>query len=548
MVIHIRISKGLICIVFTFFLLINIISSGGHFDWRDGVETFVVTESMILKNSAKSHSDIPSIKELYGKSYDQHNITMGPQPFYGPRSLLLAAIAVPFYLAATTALSISPILVTGLFVNSVIIALISLVVFLFSWKMYGSRRLAFILSLIFNVCSFVWPYNSSLYPQPLQALLIFTPAYFAYMSLHYYRSFICYYTGPISNVSNNLAEKNLAIIFALVGGILLGFSVFAHPSSVIVIPGFIGYFVYSTIRFRKMVLISFLGSLAIVLFFMGLVNFWRFGSISEFGYFEYGSLIVHGGWEGLLGLWVSPGHGLLFYFPILIILPFALKRMSRVKENRRVAFLIIYITVVNWLFIGTLSYDEPISWSGAFAWGPRYMILLLPFFVLSLGSLLIHLKRANWYVLKLSAIILLCVSGFAVNLIGKLVWVSYVANYIWEYYKLQTLFTNYWSIVTWNPFYSTILLHYRVLMDGDFVSQLRPSYYSGTVNHYVNYGLIPCSYDLYIYCNFGFLPVLGISGIVIFLGTIILQIRRENTYIIKCTQKFRNAINTKLKV
>jgi hypothetical protein len=238
----------------------------------------------------------------------------------------------------------------------------------------------------------------------------------------------------------------------------------------------------------------------------------------------------------------------LFYFPILIILPFALKRMSRVKENRRVAFLIIYITVVNWLFIGTLSYDEPISWSGAFAWGPRYMILLLPFFVLSLGSLLIHLKRANWYVLKLSAIILLCVSGFAVNLIGKLVWVSYVANYIWEYYKLQTLFTNYWSIVTWNPFYSTILLHYRVLMDGDFVSQLRPSYYSGTVNHYVNYGLIPCSYDLYIYCNFGFLPVLGISGIVIFLGTIILQIRRENTYIIKCTQKFRNAINTKLKV
>ena len=179
----------------------------------------------------------------------------------------------------------------------------------------------------------------------------------------------------------------------MVGGILLGFSVFAHPSSVIVIPGFIMYFIYSTPRRSKKVLVSFLYWLAAVLFFMGLVNFWRFGSFSEFGYYGYGSLFVHGGWEGLIGLWVSPGHGLLFYFPIVILLPFALKRMSRYKENRRVAFLIIYITAVNWLFVGTLSYDEPISWSGAFAWGPRYMILLLPFFVLSLGRLVNMFER-----------------------------------------------------------------------------------------------------------------------------------------------------------
>jgi hypothetical protein len=528
MVFHHKNSKGLICLVFSFFLLINILSTGGHFDWRDGVETFVVTESMIIKNSAKSHADIPSVKELYGKTYDQHNITSGPQPFYGPRSLLLSAIAVPYYHAATAALSISPILVTGLFVNSMIIALISLVIFLFSLEMYGSKRIAFILGLIFNVGSFVWPYNTSLYPQPLQTLLIFASAFYIYISLHSFPSFICYYTGPKNTVYTNPVGEKRALIFSMIGGILLGFSVFAHPSSAIVIPGFIVYFIYSTLRWSKRALTSFLVSLATVLFFMGLVNTWRFGSFSEFGYYDYGSLNVHGGWEGLLGLWLSPGHGLLFYFPIVILLPFALKKMSRNKENRRLAFLIIYVTVVNWLFVGTLSYDEPISWSGAFAWGPRYMILLLPFFVLSLGSLLTRLKRGNLYVLKLSAIILLCVSGFAINLIGKLVWVSYVANYIWEYYKLQMLFTNYWSIVTWNPYFSTILLHYRVLMDADFVSQIKPSYYSGTVNHYVNYGLIPCSYDLYIFCKFGILPVLGLSGLAIFLGTIILQVKRRD--------------------
>jgi hypothetical protein len=528
MVFHNRISKGLISLVFSFFLLINVLSTGGHFDWRDGVETFVVTESMIIKSSAKSHSDVPSVKELYGKSYDQHNISSALQPYYGPRSLLLSAIAVPFYLAATTVLSISPILVTGLFVNSIIIALISLVVFLFSLEMYGSKRIAFILGLILNVCSFLWPYNTSLYPQPLQALLIFAPAYFIYISLHSYPSSICYHTRTRNGVYNNTAVERRVLIFAMVGGILLGFSVFAHPSSIIVIPGFIVYFIYSIPGRSKKMLASFLVSLAAVLIFMGLVNFWRFGSFSEFGYYGYGSLLVHGGWEGLIGLWVSPGHGLLFYFPIVILLPFALKRMSRYKENRRVAFLIIYITAINWLFVGTLSYDEPISWSGAFAWGPRYMILLLPFFVLSLGSILTWLKRGKLHIIKLSVIILLCVFGFGINLIGKLVWVSYVANYIWETYKLQMLYTNYWSIVTWNPFFSTILLHYRVLMDSDFVSEIKPTNYSGTVNHYVNYGLIPCSYDLYIFCKFGILPVLGISGIAIFLCTIILWVKKRD--------------------
>ena len=97
---HHRSSLGKICLVFSFFLLINVISAGGHFDWRDGVETFVVTESMVIKNSAKLHADVPSIKELYGKIYEQQNLTSKPQPYYAPRSLLLSAIAVPFYYAA----------------------------------------------------------------------------------------------------------------------------------------------------------------------------------------------------------------------------------------------------------------------------------------------------------------------------------------------------------------------------------------------------------------------------------------------------------------
>jgi hypothetical protein len=62
--------------VFSFFLILNVLTSGGQLDWRDGVETFIVTESVLTMGSAKLNSDIASIRELYGRSYDKYNGTM----------------------------------------------------------------------------------------------------------------------------------------------------------------------------------------------------------------------------------------------------------------------------------------------------------------------------------------------------------------------------------------------------------------------------------------------------------------------------------------
>jgi hypothetical protein len=523
MVIHKVITSIQAGMVFSFFLILNVLTSGGHLDWRDGVETFIVTESMVTMGSAELHSDVASIRELYGRSYDQYNGTSAPPPYYPPRSLLLSAIAVPFYYAAT-ALSLSPILVIGLFVNSVLIALTSLVVFAFSVEMYGSTKIAFLLGLIFNFSSFIWPYNTSLYPQPLQGLLVISSAYLIYRSEHLHRTFICSYSMFKINFicsSNWIASR---LFYVIASSVLIGLSVLAHPSSIILIPGFIVYFVFTPVIFSRKVLIIFLLSLAVVILLVGLVNSMRFNSFTEFGYYGYGSITVHGGWEGVLGLLVSPGFGILLYFPPVILVPFAIRGLIRKKESRHIAFLVVYVSVATLLFFGTLSYDEPVSWSGAFAWGPRYMILLLPFFVVALGSLLRALGRRR--VLQALAISVLFVSGFFVNIIGKLVWVSYVANYIWEKLELPTIAANYWSIVAWNPFYSPVILHLRVLTE-NFLSQIQPEYYYGTVNHYVNYGLLPCSYDLYLFCNFGIIPVLGTCGLAAVLGSLILMMQNN---------------------
>jgi hypothetical protein len=478
---------------------------------------------MVLKGSAKFHSDVPIVRELYPEIWVS-KYDLFSEPTYTPRSLLLSAIAIPFYYAAAV-LFISPVLMVGLFVNSIIIALISVVIFLFSMEIYGSKRIAFILSLIFSVCSFIWPYNTTLYPQPLQALMLIAPAYFVYRSVHLSPKFICSYSKQHYVKGGGDSSGREALVYIAVAGISLGLAVLAHPSSLIAIPGFLVYAAISTQWKRKKRLTSFLVSLAVVLLFIAFINYTRFGTLTEFGYYSQGSIDVHAGWEGLLGLWISPGFGILFYFPMVILLPIALKRLFGNKNNHGLSFLIIYIVSIFWLFVGTLSYDEPTSWSGAIAWGPRYMIAVLPFIVLSLGSILSRINRANLYSLKLLVIIALCASGFAINLIGKLTWVSYVASYMWEELLLQRLATNYLSMVAWHPIYSMIFLHFKVLTDNDFLSEIQPRDYHGTDYHFVTYGLAPCQYDIYLYCRLGIVPIVTLSGVATLLAAFILKVK-----------------------
>ena len=157
-------NKRLIVSVFFFFFLINVLTSGGHLDWWDGTEAFLVTESMVLKHSAKLHPDVPTLEKIPfdiaytvysnkviqtgNNSLSKETITL--EPVYTVRSLFLSAVGVPFYYLALAILS-PPLAVIGLFANSMLIAFTCAVVFCFSYEVYGKRWISFALSLIFGV-------------------------------------------------------------------------------------------------------------------------------------------------------------------------------------------------------------------------------------------------------------------------------------------------------------------------------------------------------------------------------------------------------------
>jgi hypothetical protein len=539
-------NKGLIFSVFFFFLIINLISTGGHTDMWDGMVTFLLAESMATKQSAKLHPDIPTISNseprdsvrtmihyevqnymiVTGKYADWIQQSMALEPIYSSRSLLLPAMSIPFYYAALAVL-LPPIFVIPLFVNSFIIALTSLVIFCFSLEIYNSRKIAFILSLIFTGCSFILPYNTSLFPQPLQTLLVITAAFFIIKSLHFHSSFICNYT------KFKIDDNKKALYFASLGGLFLGLSVFAHPTSIIVIPGFVVYSIFS-MRHNKKSLISFLLTLSIALFFMGLVNYLRFGSFTEFGYGSYfGTLSYNTGWTGLLGLLASPGKGLIFYFPIVFLLPLALKYMYR--ENKWLFFLIVYIISVHWLYFGTLGDTESRFWSGAIAWGPRYLVPVLPFITLAFGTLLARFKQSR--LLLKASLLILCISGFIINLPGTLVWSEYGTIYAWDKEGLNR-FPDSLEVIAWNLNYSPIILHTKVLMD-DYVHKIYAEQYLNTGWHYITYGLAPCSYDLYIFCKFGIIPVVALLAIGILLALKIM----DNGFVATSLRGLRTSIS-----
>lgn len=458
---------------------------------------------------------------------------------------LLVAISVPFYYLAT-ALSISPIFLVAFFVNSLIIALISLVVFCFSLDIYGSKKIALALAIIFTVCSFVLPYNTSLFPQPLQALCIISSAYFIYKSRDFDPLVSCTITKDEgSNNSNSKSVCNRKGTYLIVlGGVFLGLSVFAHPTSTVVIPGFVAYCVFY-MKYSKKKIIFFLISLAVMLVIVGFSNYFRFGSFTEFGYFRYASWSWSNlGWIGLVGLWASPGAGLVFFFPPVILLPVAFKFMYR--NNTGLFFLILYIIIVNWLYFGTLSYLEPISWSGGLAWGPRYLIPVLPFITIALGTVLTHLrnKKQKLSLFKVSIVMSLCAIGFIINLLGTIVWIYYFHLYSWEKEQIWRYGGDkIWDQETWNLHYSPILINIKILADY-YISDIQLKRFNGTGWHYVINGLVPCSYDTYIFCKFGIIPILMLFAALAILSIFIMitNLRNQIMMIMKAIRFKKNQL------
>jgi hypothetical protein len=207
------------------------------------------------------------------------------------------------------------------------------------------------------------------------------------------------------------------------------------------------------------------------------------------------------------------------------------------RQKKWLFFLIVYLFSVHWLYFGTLDDSESRFWSGAIAWGPRYFVPILPFITIALGTLLVRFKQSK--LLLKSSLLILCAAGFIINLPGVLVWSEYGTIYAWDREQLNR-FPDSLEVIAWNPGYSPIVLHAKILIE-DYVHKIHADQYTNTKWHYITYGLAPCSYDLYVFCKFGIFPI-----VVLMVVAIILAMKITNKSISKSLQGIKSSVNLRI--
>ncbi|MFP4445426.1 MAG: hypothetical protein ACLFPD_04175 [Desulfosudaceae bacterium] len=176
-------------------------------------------------------------------------------------------------------------------------------------------------------------------------------------------------------------------------GIMLGLALATHVSAVLFVPFFIVYAGWPqpawrpvTLRQKSLVFcrqaaVFVAGFLVPALAFAG-YNYARFGSIWEVGRtasqatMNYPQLALPV--EGLLGFLVSPGKGLIWYCPLVVLAAWTWPRLH--ARHRVFSAILVAAIVFRLVFLSCRT-----DWHGGFCLGPRHLLLILPILFIPLG-------------------------------------------------------------------------------------------------------------------------------------------------------------------
>jgi hypothetical protein len=136
------------------------------------------------------------------------------------------------------------------------------------------------------------------------------------------------------------------------------------------------------------------------------LNVVRFGEVAASGYNS--PVLTSPAVVGLHGLLVGPNKGLPFYAPVVLLAPFGVREAWR-RVPGLAAFAVA--AAVPWTILNALFYE----WGGGWAWGPRYLMPILPVAIVlaALAAEGGRARRAAW--LSLAAV------GLVVNALGTVI-------------------------------------------------------------------------------------------------------------------------------
>jgi hypothetical protein len=372
-------------VVFVGLLLFYVLVASGHVQTYDVAETISVSQQWADTGHfwITGYPPIPgggSVAGVGGHLYAAHDI--GMSLLFLPVSLLQH-----WGLVAPT---LANLLYTLL--DPLVVALTCTVFFLFQFRLTGRRGVAVASALILGLATVVLPYAHVAFdaaPTMFLTLLCFYLLYRAQAAPVTWR----YLAAGCAAGGTVLLRVDSAILVAVA---CLWVLVRLLPAGLRAAKDLVAWF------------LPLVAALAVTMAY----DWTRFGSVTDNGHHDdpatklAGSLLT-----GLAGQLVSPGKGIVFFAPVVVVALLGWRRFAR--EQRWFA------GAVGLAALGYLVFHAMlVNWSGAQAWGPRFLVPVFPLIMLPLGYVLAG--WAGWGWLRRGAVAVLVVAGFGVNLPGIL--------------------------------------------------------------------------------------------------------------------------------
>ncbi len=375
-------ALGLFAVLFSVYLL----TFSGIYHSSDEISMLAVTDSLARRGAW----DIELLRWM-----GEQQGSFGPDGhLYSRKGIGTTLAALPYYWPALLS-RLLPNVQTAMLTNGAITALTGVLIFLLLRRLRYGQGVSLLAALAFGLGTMAWPYARYLFSESLAGLGLLLSFYFLVRLRDEQDLSSALWAGAGLGIAL-LARLNNAIAAPCLGLLLLVYLYRQHSRDW-------RKWIGPVVLFGLPVLVS----LAIT----GWYNWLRFGSPLTTGYLPQEDFSAPF-FEGLYGLTFSPGKGIFWYNPILLVGLVAWPALFR--RHRAEATLVATIGLANLAF-----YAPWYLWWAGHAWGPRFLVTILPFAALSLAPALeaAGRRRASALILGALAIISIAVQvlGVAVN-------------------------------------------------------------------------------------------------------------------------------------
>jgi hypothetical protein len=408
-----RISEARItCLIFLLFAMFYLMSttaySGGG-DLRYSVATakaLVGERSLNIDNNTYSFLRLKPEHSQDGIGWYYHNRARDKS--YSRYGIGIPAILMPYVFAAEQTAGLADVPVDYMvntfvsFYNVLFGAGVAVLIYLFSRSMGSTKRASLWMTVFLGAGTMLWRYSGIQAPEIAQT-------FFLLLAVH-------------------CAVKGTPRCLVL-GGIALAFLVLIKVYYVVFVPLFL-LFIYVNEKGGRIDGVRALLRFSPPIFVAGVVilylNQVRFGDMMNFGagggpgheiYFS-----VHGMLDHMLRLLFSRNKGLFLFNPVLVPAVFAF--IPFIKKYRQRAFFFMSIIGVHLLLISSYS-----DWHGDWAWGPRYLVPVIPLIGLPMALIIFSGRKYIKGVLICSFLISVAVQSVSV--------VEDPSEYHWLRYNLR---------------------------------------------------------------------------------------------------------------